>query len=312
MKLINRSLAALFGMAVFSGAAVADGPGAVRQLLANLSQARSSLSITEATARTQETLVKGIYAVYNTRGGFVGYVNDAGTLFGDSRGFTAVFPGGKPPRPFTEQEAKALREEIMDSIDYGSLVKVQKGNGGGRRILMFSAVDCPHCKLFEDAMRASLEHADTTIYVVPSALGKIRDGAAPVWAAAARIACAPDAGQAWTSYWATRVIPPARSCALTPQIAEQRDQQLKDILAAVGTRIVGTPQLVAEDGVSFVATPKTLATAQGAAAFGPGAAPRLARASRWLGAAESSTAIQSQEQQDQPRAVRVNLLSMFK
>lgn len=308
MKLFSRAVAAMLGLALSSSAAFADGPGAVRQLLANLTQARSSLSITEATAKTQETLVRGIYAVYNTRGGFVGYVNESGTLFGDSRGFTAVFPGGKPPRPLTAQEASTLREEIMGAVDFDSLVKVQKGNGGGRRILMFSAVDCPHCKLFEDAMRTSLERTDTTIYVVPSALGKIRDGAAPAWAAATRIACAPDAGQAWMNYWASRVIPPVRSCALTPQIAEQRDQQLKDILGAVGTRIVGTPQLVAEDGISFVATPKTLATPQGVSVFGPGAAPRLANSSQWLSASDSSASAQDQ----QPRSARVNLLSLFK
>ena len=273
-------------MAVLTcGSAWADGRSAAHNLFANLARTRSTLSINEATAMVGPTLVRGIYALSNQQGRFVGFTNEAGTLFGDSRGFNVVSANGAQPRPIALDEVADLRTEVVGAIDYEKLPKITMGDGGNRRLVMFSSVDCPYCKNFEDAMRKHGGAVNSTIYVVPSALQKIGQGGAQQWQAVSRIWCAEDAGDAWRGFWATRTIPAARQCRFAdPRVAETADQQLKDILQAVGVRVVASPQIVREDGVVITNKPD-MSASYIAATFGPDAAPPASqRPARWLSA----------------------------
>jgi hypothetical protein len=241
------------------------------------------------------TLVRGVYAISNQQGRFVGFTNEAGTLFGDSRGFSILSTNGAQPRPLTLDEIADLRPEVVAAIDYDKLPKVVHGDGGGRHLLLFSAVDCPACKGFEDTLRKFDDSVNTTFYVVPSSLQEIAKGGLQPWQAVSRIWCAEDSGAAWQAFWASRSIPQPRQCRFAdPRTAELVRQQLRDILQAIGIRIVGTPQIVREDG-TIVRNKSDVDVTYTNSVFGPAGMPQAnARPARWLlASADESFQMQS-------------------
>lgn len=263
-------------------AARADGRSAAHNLFANLARAKASLSVNENTALVSPTLVRGIYSISNQQGRFVGFTNEAGTLFGDSRGFNVVSANGAQPRALALDEVADLRQEVMERIDYDKLVRVVYGDGGGRRLLVFSAVDCPHCSAFEDSLRKASNGLGATFYVVPSSLQPLNAGGGQAWQTATRIWCAVRPGDAWQAYWASRATPPVRQCRFEPRTAELAAQQLKDILGAVGVRVYGTPQVVREDGVLVTARDR-FDSGFAAATFGTQGGPQLTqKPPKWL------------------------------
>nr|GEU28342.1 hypothetical protein [Tanacetum cinerariifolium] len=179
----------LLGTALLSALpALADGRSAVRNLHANAARARIILNLTEQSTQATPTLVRGVYALTDAQGKGAGYINESGTLYGDASGFR-VFPAdGSPPRTLTPAETAVLRGEVMQAIDYDQLIKVQYGDGGGRRMVMFSALDCGYCKLFEKHFSELGKTNNTTFYVVPLSLRSSQAGGAqrPV-AAGARL-----------------------------------------------------------------------------------------------------------------------------
>lgn len=291
--MVKKVLIAVTGLLVATNS-IADGRSAAHNLFTNLARARASLSVNEATSLVGPTLVKGIYTLSNQQGRFVGFTNESGNLFGDSRGFQVLPSNGAQPRPLTLDEINDLRAEVVSAIDYDKLPRIVFGDGGGRRLVLFSAVDCPFCKGFEDNMRKHAVGLNSTLYVVPSSLQKIAQGGMPQWQAVSRIWCADDAGAAWQAFWTSRVIPQPRQCRFAdPRTAEIADQQLKDILQAVGVRVVGTPQILREDGTA-IANRSDMNSAYVSATFGSaGVPPANVKPARWLTAsAEDSFQMQ--------------------
>lgn len=286
-----KSIALLIGGLAFNSA-FADARSAVHNLFSNLARSNAHLGVTEKTAIATPTLVRGIYRMSNQQGQFAGYINESGTLFGDYRGLNVVPTNGARLRALTAAENAEVRAEVLASIEYEKLPKLAFGDGGNRRLLIFSAVDCPSCKVFEDGMRKYGASLNSTFYVVPSSLQSIAQGGGKTWQTVSQIWCAPDAGAAWKSFWASRSVPQPRQCQFAePSVAESADQQLKEILRSVGIQIDGTPQIVREDG-SFIADVPNLSPSYVAATFGPTGAPRqMAGSMRWLlGSAEEQPA----------------------
>ena len=267
--MLRKALIAVAGL-LFAISASADGRAAARNLFANLDRAQASLSISGATAVVSPTLVKGIYSLSNQQGSFVGFTNEAGTLFGDSRGFTAVGRNGEQPRPLKPNEVHDLRAEVMEAIDYDKLPRIVYGDGGGRRLVLFSAVDCSFCKMFEDTMGKQSTGLNSTFYVIPASLQKIAHGGEKRWQVVSRIWCAKDAGAAWQSFWTTRAVPSeSRQCRFNePGAAEVAVQQLRDILQAVSVRVTSTPQVIREDG-TVIANKPAMSPEYVVSTFGP-------------------------------------------
>ena len=228
--------------------ALADGQAAAASLFANLSRAGTDIGVTSADAVLGPPLVPGIYTLHNRQGSFMAYINESGTLFGDSRGFFVVSPAGAPVRKMSTNESAEMRGEVLNNIEYNKLVRVSSGDGGGRRLLLFSAVDCPSCKIFEGAMQQMMRKTSSTIYVVPSSLQRLKDSPA-AWDSVVRLWCADNNGRAWQTYWQTRALPPARQCGITPQSAESTSGDLQSILMALEIPIRGVPAMLREDGL---------------------------------------------------------------
>lgn len=229
--------------------ALADGRSAARNLFANAARARVNLNLTEQSTLVSPTLVRGVYMLTGAQGQAAGFINEGGNLYGDASGFRVFTPDGAPPRLMTPPEVAALRSEVMQAIDYDKLVKVQYGDGGGRRMVMFSALDCGYCKLFEKQFSELGKTSNTTFYVVPMSLRPSRSGGAQTWQEVSQIWCDSNNGDAWKRYWATGQLPPVRGCVFDGPTAERSTRELREILEASGLRVAGTPMIVREDGV---------------------------------------------------------------
>ncbi len=207
--------------------------------------------MSEAQARASLTLVNQLYALSDPQGRALGFFNEAGTLMLDAHGAQAL--GNNALRALTPDEVTALRLEVMQRIRYEALIKLVYGQGGGRRVLMFSALDCPYCRRFEDTLGFVGDQLNTTFYVVPSALVSPEGEGISTWQKVSRIWCDENPGNAWEGFWSEGSVPaakPSRSCEFAqPQSAVLANKQMREILNAVGSRVFAVPQFVREDGV---------------------------------------------------------------
>lgn len=231
--------------------ALADGRSAAQNLFANLNSSRQEIGENASSTFVAPTLVRGMYALSDAAGKFVGFTNEAGTLFGDSRGFIGLSTGGSKFLPLTPDQTADLRREVAANIDRDKLITVRYGQEK-TRLFMFSAIDCPHCKKLEDQLRKAGDNENTTFYVIPSSLQSTSDGAAgrQQWQRVASIWCAADPAHAWQTYWATGATPTARACSFSDaKIAEHAQERLWGILKGVGVAVHGTPAYIREDGL---------------------------------------------------------------
>lgn len=287
--------AAVLGVAasLVSTGASADGHSASASMFANLARLGIDIGHKSANVVPSPTLVRGMYVLDTRQGEFVGFINESGTLFGDFRGFQVVPPNG-PARVIDPNELVELRTEVMKNIEYDKLIRISSGDGGGRRLLLLSAVDCPSCKPFEAILNKSLRSTPSTIYVSPSSIQAIENSPRE-WDMVARLWCAPDNGRAWQTYWQTRAVPAARPCAITANSAMTSTRHLLSILKGAGIKIPGTPTLIREDGMVI---PTAMRFDEGyAATLGSmGGINTVSRPPKWLVAGTQPALYQSNAQ----------------
>ena len=248
-RAVGRAACVAAIIAALPATALADGRSAVQNLFANAATARLAPSFDQKTTQATPSLVRGMYVLTTSKGEFAGFVNEAGTLWGDVNEMRVYSPSGAQPRPITPQERDALRAEMMSAIEYDKLIKVTYGDGGGRKMLMFSALDCGYCKMFEQQFSKVGPNNNTAFYVVPSSLRPIKAGGEQAWQGVTQIWCAPDNGQAWKNFWATNELPAPRQCGIDAAKAERDVHYLSSLMKVAGVKVTGTPQLVREDGV---------------------------------------------------------------
>ncbi|OEZ55417.1 thioredoxin fold domain-containing protein [Duganella sp. HH105] len=298
------ALGAVVGMAgaMLALPAHADGRSATHNLLANMARANRSLGITEKDSRAMPTLVRGMYVLNDNKGAFIGIINEAGTIYGDVNGFQVLSTNSTPPRKMSSEEMSDLQQEVLAAIEYDKLIKVTYGNGGGRKIVLFSAVDCGFCQRFEQDFIKKGSGVNTTFYVVPMSLQDFNGGMAK-WQTVSRIWCADDSTAAWRKYWNTLDAAPGHSCEFDPKSAEQAARYLKQVLAAVGSRAGGTPSFVREDG-SILNNKADMDTAYMKKTFGSDGMPKLAAAKQpqWLVAAADVPSSQNGDDAQQTAA----------
>lgn len=230
---------------IYAPFAMADATTAVTALYQNMSAIGVRWSTTQNNTLATPTLVRGVYiARTRSSGEFLGYITENGKIVGDSRGWRIIGRG-----PMNGSDIAELRQEILRNIDLSKLVKVEYGDGGGRKMVLFSAVDCPFCKKFEDSAAKLTSDLNTTFYVVPTALRPQNSRVATnIW-------CAKKNGEAWRTYWATMKPPIPQSCAFDDRTAETMRNQLDEILSSVGIRVTGVPAILREDGKLFTPEP---------------------------------------------------------
>ncbi len=242
-------LSMLLLTATFAQHASADSASAIANVYANMARAGLVFPMKQEDAVAQITPIRGIYGIYDRYGKLGAYTNEAGTIIGDSRSFEVLqFSAGGNKRPMTADEQKDLRAEIMANIDYSKLIKVVYGDGGGRKLMMFSALDCGYCQKLEATLEKHSRSMNTTLYVVPGTLQAIRQGGGPLMESVTRIWCDPNSGSAWRKYWSKGAVPNARQCVITPASAEAEVDHLQNIISGAGSRVLAVPSILDEDG----------------------------------------------------------------
>ena len=267
----RRIAAALLALAasIAPAMALADGNTAKGNLVATMKRAGAALPNLDAAGTiVVPAPVKGLYGIYSADRRLITLTNEAGTITGIGTDLSTVGIEPGKPRRMTPAQVTALRAEVMANIEYDKLIKVTYGNGGGRRILMLSALDCPGCTMLEKELHKAAPVMNTTFYITAGSLSRSTDGGLPFLEKVARIRCDNNPGQAWQTYWAKRSVPPVRACAITAHSAEYDTELLIRILMAAKSVKPLFPTLLAEDGKSIPLF-ADMTPAKAAAAFGP-------------------------------------------
>lgn len=231
--------------------AVAD--SAAARLFARMAQSQLTFGLDVQQVETRATPVAGMFEVVErSNGQLVAYTNDAGTVYGNSNGFRALQPTGD--RPLTADESAELRREMLANLDPSLLIRVTYGDGGGRQILLRSAIDCSGCKMMEALLARHAEALNTTFVVLPSSLAPFDASDGPArWNQVASLLCAAEAGHAWKTYWHDHSTPSPSECRHDGEALATAARQFDDLTMATAERAGGVPRLYDETGGSVPA-----------------------------------------------------------
>lgn len=191
----------------------------------------------------RDALIKGFYTdddlvALSPRAAPVGLIVAASVdfVFNQGRWYTLAGPK-RQARALTQEEFARFRAtRLLPAIDLQRAIKIVYGKGS-RKLIVFSAIDCPHCQIMEEELRQSANKLNATLYLFPATL---RGNDPKAVAAVQALWCHRDNAGAWKDFWRTRTLPPAQpACGLG-----NRHSHL--LLRAVkGT---GFPNAVLEDG----------------------------------------------------------------
>lgn len=222
--------------AVVTGAMAAPGPSAAAQ-----SKIKAVLGRDVSAFVPHQSLVKGVWAFYQA-----GYDHPlagfAASDNGDLLGISGSFIDTAAKRALAEDEAASVRDEVLQSVDFSKLIKLSYGNGGGRQVILWSAVDCPSCYRFEEWMMRS--NPDATFYLVPTALDRtnksLRNLVTNIW-------CSLDPATAWRS-WMSGRKQPAGPFKAQCDVSFDTGEAFAMAMTNTGFRLMGTPAYIMENG----------------------------------------------------------------
>ena len=134
----------------------------------------------------------------------------------------------------TQERLNRLQAVNWNTLPLNNALKVVKGNGA-RKLVVFSDVDCPYCRKFEEEL-AKVDNITvyTFLYPVEGLHPKAVQTSKQIW-------CAPDRNKAWNDYIEDGKVPNNDGKCANPV----------DATIALGQRlrINGTPTLIFANGV---------------------------------------------------------------
>ena len=269
--------------------AFADAASAASTFFANVKRLGYETTLEAASMVDDRTLVDGLYRLEDKASGdLVGLITESGDILGDGTGWRWITKDGM--QALSPQDAAQLRSEVLQNIQWNNLIKVQYGDGGGRRIVLISAVNCPFCARMEDSIARHAASIETTFYVLPMSLAPYLTSAADraSWRKAANIWCASDNAAAWRRFWATRQVADTQGCKRDEVAAFRTSRNFSTVMSSVGVHMRGTPAMIREDGVVFSYPPdpdeRYFSDVLGPKALAQIREPAKAARQRWLAA----------------------------
>jgi len=232
--------------------ALADAASAASAFFANVKRLGYETTLEASSTVDDRTLVDGLYRLEDKSSGeLVGLITESGDILGDGSGWRWITKNGM--QALSSQDAAQLRSEVLQNIQWNNLIKVQYGNGGGRRILLLSAVNCPFCARMEDSLARHAGSIETTFYVLPMSLAPYVTSAEDraSWSKAANIWCASDNAAAWRRFWATKQVAESEGCKRDEVATFKTSRNFSTVMSSIGVHVRGTPALIREDGLVF-------------------------------------------------------------
>ena len=269
--------------------AFADAASAASTFFANVKRLGYETTLEASSTVDDRTLVDGLYRLEDKSSGeLVGLITESGDILGDGTGWRWITKDGM--QALSPQDAAQLRSEVLQNIQWNDLIKVQYGDGGGRRILLVSAVNCPFCARMEDSVARHAASIETTFYVLPMSLAPYLTSAADraSWRKAANIWCASDNAAAWRRFWATKQVADTEGCKRDEVATFKTSRNFSTVMSSIGVHLRGTPAMIREDGVVFSYPPEPderyFSDVLGPKALGEINAPAKVAHLRWLAA----------------------------
>lgn len=139
----------------------------------------------------------------------------------------------KQRRNLTQERLNKLQAVNWKTLPFNHALKTVKGNGA-RKLVVFSDVDCPYCRKFEEELvKVDNITVYTFLYPIEGLHPKAVQTSKQIW-------CAPDRNKAWNDYITTGAVPANDGKCNNPV----------DETVALGARlkISGTPTLIFADG----------------------------------------------------------------
>ena len=215
----------------------------------------------------------GVYRLEDRASGrFIALITERGDLKGDSTGWSIVGPAG--PVDLSDTQARQLRREVMNNVRWDQFVRVAYGDGGARRLILISAVNCPYCRQMEANLASVATTLLTTFYVLPSSLISLDSSgeAQRSWSQAANLWCAHDDGVSWRAFWAMHQSPRTETCPMDAASAQRLVRNFSTVMASIGVKVRGTPTLIREDG-AVLGVPPDFDAAYASRTYGPSGMP---------------------------------------
>lgn len=185
-----------------------------------LARAREALTaaLREPISAIKPTVIRGVYGLYTdgqTRGmprAFINFHAESDYVGNTKTGYYS-FRTSALGQNLPADRAQALYTDMVNSFDLATLPQLRFGNGT-RKVLLFTAQDCPACRELDEVIARAAKQLDVTIYVVPTALDY---SAKSTQEALRAVLCAADKSGAWMKYLKGQRLPsPAPNCTEDP------------------------------------------------------------------------------------------------
>jgi thiol:disulfide interchange protein DsbC len=177
-------------------------------------------------ASVQKTAYSGLFEVYL----------DGQLIYVDAKAqyvFTGDVIDLKNRSNLTQARLNQLQAVKWDSLPLGDALKVVKGNGA-RKLVVFSDVDCPYCRKFEEELaKVNNITVYTFLYPIEGLHPKAVQTSKQIW-------CAPDRNKAWDQYITRGSVPNNDGKCANPVEAT--------IALGNKLKVSGTPTLIFANG----------------------------------------------------------------
>ena len=191
-----------------------------------------------STVELRDTVVPGMYKAVNPKTeAHMFYVHDGLDYIVQKNGWSEVkgqqllLVQGDPA------QLQLDKQMILSKLPLDREMAYKLGDGKGRVVVVWDALDCAHCRDFEANLKKYGQNYNATVYILPTALVKSAENAALVrnaW-------CSPNPGASWREIMAQ---PNFKAPAVdTTQCDANRRMETSDDIARM-LRIHGTPGFI--------------------------------------------------------------------
>lgn len=178
-----------------------------------LRQLRSKIA--QQPSAVKKTAIPGLFGVYfNGADAPTQFVTRDVTLIGNSTVGYMHLTGPRAGADMAPDENRRFLLALLNDIPRDQLITYRYGSGE-RKVLLFTAYDCPSCRAVERELEKRAGEINATIYVIPLGLTYYSRNPAAVQIVK-NIWCAQDPKRAWRSALLDRVLPAQRSCDRNP------------------------------------------------------------------------------------------------
>lgn len=187
--------------------------------------------------------VKYLWVVRDTKDGSVLVVNDAGNLVLQPNG--SVIDLASRQVVVGSDTISKIRAEVLKGISPELTLNYKMGNGEGRNVVLWTAVDCPSCVVLERGMDSYTRGMNGIIRIVPTSLAPTHETTlSQIW-------CSENPASAWEKWMkeAKVVNSNKKVGGAGCEKAAKMGDDLGVVLRSAGFPVFGTPSFIYENGL---------------------------------------------------------------